>query len=66
MALLRSILFLALSYAVTVSLTSSCNGDGVEIGLAVQRDFLTQKSRFVFKDADAGPGEAGGGLQIVL
>ncbi len=35
------------------------SGDGVDIGLAIHRDFLTQKSRFVLKDTDAGPCEAG-------
>ncbi len=48
------VLFLALLCAVNGSLTHFCSGDGVEIGFAIQRDFLTQKSRFIFKDTEAG------------
>ncbi len=59
MALPSSILCLALLYAVNGSLTRSCSGDRIEIGLAIQRGYLTQKSRFVFKDVDAGPCEPG-------
>ncbi len=59
MTLPRSILCLALFCAVNGSIARSCSGDGVEIGLAVQREFLTQRNKFVFKDADAGPCEAG-------
>ncbi len=50
---------LALLCAVNWSLTHCCGGGGVKIGLAIHRDFLTQTSRFVFKDTDAGPCEAG-------
>ncbi len=64
MALPRSLLFLALFCAVNGSLTRSCSGDGVEIGLAVQREFLTQKNRFVFKDDNAGPCKAGAACKL--
>ncbi len=64
MALPRSILCFALLYAVNGSLTRSCSGDGVEIGLAVQRDLLTERNRFVFKDADARPCEAGAACKL--
>ncbi len=50
---------LTLLCAVNGSLAHFCSGGGIEIGLAIQRDVLTQKSRFAFKDTDARPCEAG-------
>ncbi len=59
MALSRLILILAILCAVNGSLTRSCSGDGVEIRIAVQRDFLT-----FFKDADVGPCGAGAACKL--
>ncbi len=64
MALPRSILCLAFLYAVNGSLTRFCSGGGVNIGLVVQRDLLTERNRFVFKDADAGPCEGGAACKL--
>ncbi len=55
---------LALLRAVNGSLAHFCSWGGVKIDLAVQRDFLTQKGKFVFKDTDAGHYEAGAACNL--
>ncbi len=52
-------LYLSVIFCAVNGLTLPCSGDGAKIGLAVQRDFLIQRSRLVFEDDIGGPCEVG-------
>ncbi len=52
-------LFLSVIFCAVNGLTLSCGGDGAKIGLAVQRDFLIQRSRLVFGDVSGVPCDVG-------